>query len=334
MKLRNFDLDKKVFIIAEIGNNHEGNFNNAKKLINLAAKAGANAVKFQTFKTEKFITKKNQKRFNQLKNFELTYKQFKLLKEEANKKKLKFISTPLDIESGEFLIKNTDIIKIASGDNNFFPLIEKVLNSKKFIIISTGITNIYQLKKLTNFIYKIIGKKAAEKRIGLLHCVTSYPVEDEFANLRSIEYLKKNFKFAIGYSDHTIGNEACIAAVAIGARIIEKHITLNKKFSKFRDHAISADYQDLKNMITSIRKVEKQLGKFNKEIQKPEKKLIKIVRRDAYAKIDILKGDIITLKNINFLRPSSTSDFIHLKKILGKKVKKNVNKDQKIELKD
>tara|TARA_B100001175_G_C19502426_1_gene638884 strand:+ start:1540 stop:2541 length:1002 start_codon:yes stop_codon:yes gene_type:complete len=332
MKLKNFDLDKKVFIVAEIGNNHEGNFNNAKKLINLAAKAGADAVKFQTYQTKNFILKKNLKRFNQLKNFELTYEQFKSLKKIANKKKLKFISTPLDIESGDFLISQADAIKIASGDNNFFPLLERILRSKKKMIISTGITNIKQIKRLINFIYKFYGKKNAEKKIAFLHCVTSYPVQDKFANLRSIGYLKKNLKFTIGYSDHTIGNEACIAAVAMGARIIEKHITIDKKFSKFRDHAISADYKDLKRMISSIRKVEKQLGKFSKEIQGPEKKLIKLVRRGVYAKKNILKGEIITHKNSNFLRPSSTLDFTNLNRILGKKVKKNINVNQKIEI--
>ena len=192
--------------------------------------------------------------------------------------------------------------------------------------------NILQIKDLTNYIYKVIGKKSAIKRIALLHCVTNYPVEDEFANLRSVEYLIKNSKLTIGYSDHTIGNEACIAAVAMGAKVIEKHFTISKKFSKFRDHALSADYIDLKNIVTGIRKVEKQLGRFNKEIQKPEKKLIKIVRRAAYADKNIFPGEKITLKNTKFLRPALTSNFFNLKKIIGKKIKKTLYKDQKINL--
>ena len=332
MKLKNFDLKKKVFIIAEVGNNHEGNFSIAKKLVRLAAKAGADAVKFQTFRTENFIRKKDIKRFKQLKKFELSYEQFKSLKKLAHIKKIKFISTPLDLESADFLIKNADLIKIASSDNNFFPLIEKVLKSKKSIIISTGMTNTSQIKDLTNYIYKVIGKKSAEKRIALLHCVTSYPVEDKFANLRSVEYLIKNSKLTIGYSDHTLGNDACIAAVAMGAKVIEKHFTINKKFSKFRDHALSADYIDLKNIVSRIRKVEKQLGRFNKEIQKPEKKLIKIVRRAAYADRDIFPGEKISIKNVKFLRPALTSNFFYLKKIIGRKIEKTFYKDQKINL--
>ena len=334
MKLKNFNLKKKVFIIAEVGNNHEGNFSIAKKLVRLAAKAGADAIKFQTFKTENFIRKKDIKRFKQLKKFELSYEQFKSLKKLAHIKKIKFISTPLDLESADFLIKNADLIKIASGDNNFFPLIEKVLKSKKSIIISTGMINILQIKDLTNYIYKVIGKKSAVKRIALLHCVTSYPVEDEFANLRSVEYLIKNSKLTIGYSDHTIGNEACIAAVAMGAKIIEKHFTINKKFSKFRDHALSADYIDLKNIVSGIRKVEKQLGRFNKEIQKPEKKLIKIVRRAAYANKDIFPGEKLTTENINFLRPARTENFLELNKIIDKQLKKRTTSNKIIRLKN
>jgi sialic acid synthase SpsE len=332
MKIKNFNLKKKVFIIAEVGNNHEGNFTVAKKLVHLAAKAGVDAVKFQTFKTEKFIRKKDIKRFQQLKKFELSYNQFQFLRGLAHKKKIKFISTPLDLESADFLIKNADIIKIASGDNNFYPLIDKVLKSKKLVIISTGMTNALQIKSLTNYIVKAIGKKATEKRISLLHCVTSYPVEDRFANLRSVEYLIKNSKLTIGYSDHTLGNEACIAAVTMGAKVIEKHFTINKKFSKFRDHALSADYLDMRNLVLGIRKVEMQLGELNKEIQKPEKKLIKLVRRAAYADKHILPGEKIGLKNTKFLRPALTSNFNILKKIIGRKIKRTFYKDQKINL--
>jgi N,N'-diacetyllegionaminate synthase len=332
MKLKNFNLKKKVFIIAEVGNNHEGNFTVAKKLVHQAARAGADAVKFQTFKTKNFIRKKDKKRFKQLKKFELSYKQFQFLRKLAHINKIKFISTPLDLESADFLIKNTDIIKIASGDNNFYPLIDKVLKSKKPIIISTGMTNALQIKNLTNYIIKAIGKKATEKRISLLHCVTSYPVEDRFANLRSIEYLIKKSRLTIGYSDHTLGNEACIAAVTMGAKVIEKHFTINKKFSKFRDHALSADYLDMRNLVEGIRKIELQLGKFNKEIQKPEKKLIKLVRRAVYAEKHISPGEKLSFKNIKFLRPALTSNFNSLKKIIGRKIKKTFYKDQKINL--
>jgi N,N'-diacetyllegionaminate synthase len=321
-------LKKKTYIIAEVGNNHEGNFEVAKKLVVLAAKAGADAVKFQTFKAQNFIIKKDKKRFNLLKKFELKYKQFIILKNLAHKNKIDFISTPLDLESADFLLKNTDAIKIASGDNNFFPLIEKVLVSKKPVIISTGMTDSKDLKYLIKIIENKIGKKRTKNKISLLHCVSSYPVDNEYANLKSISYMLRNFYVDIGYSDHTIGNDACLASVALGAKIIEKHFTLDKHYSSFRDHALSADFFDFKNLVKSIRIIEKQLGKDNKKIAKPEKKILKIFRRGVYAKKNIRQGEKVNLKNSTFLRPSNSRDFLHIIKIFGKKIRKQKKYNQ------
>ena len=333
MILKKNKFKKKVFIIAEVGNNHEGNFNVAKKLIHLAAKAGADAIKFQTFKTENFINKKNKKRFNQLKKFELKYNQFEKLKKIAHKKKLFFISTPLDIASAVFLNKTADIIKIASSDNNFFPLLDVVTKSKKPLIISTGMTSFSQIKHLISYFNKKVGKKVTEKNISLLQCVTSYPVEDKYANLNSIPFLIKNTKLRIGYSDHTIGYEACLGAVALGAKIIEKHFTLSKNYSKFRDHAISSDFAELKKIVDGIRKLEKQMGFFDKKILKPEKKIIKLVRRNVHATQNIQVGSKINLGNVKFLRKTSTDDYLHLKDIIGKTTKKKIFRNQRIDLK-
>lgn len=318
---------KKTFIIAEAGNNHEGNFNNAKKLVNLAAKAGVDAIKFQTFVTEKFIDKRNIKRFNQLKKFELSFNQFKKLKKIAHEKKLKFISTPLDILSAKFLIKNSDMIKIASSDNNFFPLLDIVLESNKPIIISTGMTSRREISKLINYISRKIGKKNIKEKIYLLHCITSYPAEDRYINLNSIPYLIKKIKLIVGYSDHSLGYEACLGSVALGAKIVEKHFTIDKNFSKFRDHALSADFVELKKIVQGIRKIENQLGSFSKDIAKPEKKLIKQLRRAPYSKTNILKGERITLKNTVFLRKTNSDNFLNLKDVTGRKLKKNIKKN-------
>ena len=246
------------------------------------------------------------------------------------KKKLKFISTPLDFSSAEFLIKNADIIKIASGDNNFLPMIQRILKSKKPMIISTGMTNFIDIKNLIKIILKYLKKKKALEKIAFLHCVTSYPVELKYANINSIPYLIKNLNFLIGYSDHTIGPEACLGAVALGAKIIEKHFTIDKNFSKFRDHALSADFLELKNLVSSIRKMEKMKGKFEKVIQSPEKKMIKIIRRGVYAKNNIKSQEKITLNNSTFLRPAKTRNFLDLLDYIGKKTKKNIKKNQSL----
>jgi N,N'-diacetyllegionaminate synthase len=325
---------KKTFIIAEVGNNHEGNISVAKKLINLASKAGVDAIKFQTFITEKFINKDNKKRFNQLKRFELSFKQFKILKDLANKKKLKFVSTPLDLKSANFLIKNSDIIKVASSDNNFFPLLDIILKSKKKVIISTGMTSIKNILNLISYISKKIGTKKMIERISLLHCVTSYPVEDKYVNLNSIAFLKEKTNLTIGYSDHSLGFEACMGAVVLGAQIVEKHFTIDKNFSDFRDHKLSADFYEMKKIVDSIRKIELQLGKFNKTVLPVEKKIIKDVRRGVYAKSDLLKGEQISLNNVEFYRVSEDKDFLNLKDIVGKEINKKIKKNKIIKKND
>jgi len=334
MIINGFDTNKKVMIVAEIGNNHEGKISLAKKMINLAHKAGADAVKFQTFKVEKFILSKNKKRFEKLKKFQLTYNEFRILKSYTLKKKMIFISTPLDLDSALFVSNIAHAIKISSGDNNFYELIKMSINKKKSIIISTGMTTQEDIKKLLNYIKKNVGLNYIRKKVALLHCVTSYPVADEYANLKSIPYLKDKFNLLTGYSDHTLGNEACIAAVALGARIIEKHFTFDKKYSSFRDHSLSADYKDLKNMVLSIRKIEKMMGIYKKDIQKIEKPFQISTRRAMYSSKDIEERSLLNLKKVDFLRPGPSSINLDLDKIKKKKIRKFLKKGTLINNKD
>jgi len=268
MKINNFDTSKKIFIIAEIGNNHEGNYNNAKDMISAAADTGANAVKFQTIVPELFINKENILRFNKLKSFQLTYSQFEKLSIFASKKNILFCSTPFDIISAKFLNNIQSFFKISSGDNEFYPLIESICKFKKPVILSTGLVNLYKIKKIVKFIKKNIDYRS---KLALLHCVSTYPTPIEEANLRSINVLKENFKeLTIGYSDHTLGINAAILSAACGAKIIEKHFTIDKNFSNFRDHKISADPKDMTKMVKKIRNIEKILGNSVKDIQKSE----------------------------------------------------------------
>lgn len=319
----------KTFIIAEIGNNHEGSYKVAKKLISHASKAGVDAVKFQTFKTEDYVNSNDQNRFKRLKKFELSQKKFTELAKFAKKNKLKFISTPFDIESAIFLNKIVDGFKIASGDNNYFQLIKKVLSFKKYTIISTGLLSFIEIKKLVLFIKKI---KFPLKKLCLLHCVTAYPVEDIEANLKSISYLKKKLKVSIGYSDHTIGIIASIVATALGAEIIEKHFTLNNNFSDFRDHKLSSDPKEMRLLVSSIRRTEKMLGKFNKEISKTEKLNRKATRRSIFAKMYLKKNERITLKKIKIVRPEVGVIPSKIRSIIGKKVSKKIKKNDPIKM--
>ncbi|MBD1132721.1 N-acetylneuraminate synthase family protein [Pelagibacterales bacterium SAG-MED45] len=324
MSIPNFNPRKKVFIIAEIGNNHEGNFNVAKKLIRSAAKAGADAVKFQTFVTNNFVNLDHPS-FGRLKKFEFTHQQFLKLKKLANSQNLNFISTPLDFSSAHFLKKNCKIIKIASGDNNFYDLINIFLEKNKQLIISTGMMNAQNVKNLIEFIFKKKGKEFLKNNLSLLHCVSSYPAEHKSLNLMSIKYLADNYKnINIGYSDHSIGYDACINAVALGARIVEKHFTLSNNFSNFRDHKLSLNPLDMISMVKKIRTVEMQLGKYEKVVQKNEKKAIFLTRRSIIAKESVNKNEILTSSNTFFLRPQIRGSEIINEILNKKKIRKNL----------
>jgi len=312
---------KKTFIIAEIGNNHEGSFNVACKLIKEAKNAGVDAVKFQTFKTEDFISPHERKRFKKLKKFELSYEDFEKLSVIAKKNDLKFISTPLDINSAIFLNNIVDCFKIASGDNNYYDLIKTVLNFDKPTFISTGLLHFTEVKNLVEFIKKI---GFDFSRLSLFHCVSDYPVSYEEANLLSIKFLKKKLPLTIGYSDHTIGKEASVIAVSLGAKIIEKHFTLSNNFSKFRDHQISLNPIDMKQLVSSIRKTELMLGLEEKKIQKSEFKNLDLTRRSIYSANNFNKNSIIKKNMIKILRPANIYKPNDLKKILNKKIKRKI----------
>ena len=320
----------RTFIIAEIGNNHEGSYKIAKKLISLAAKAKVDAVKFQTFKTEDYINNKDKKRFARLKKFQLKEQEFIRLALYAKSKKLKFISTPFDIRSAIFLNKIVDSFKISSGDNNYYQLIKKVLSFKKHTIISTGLLSFNEIKNLVSFIKK---NRFPLSKLSLLHCVSAYPVKDNEANLNSISFLKKKLKMPIGYSDHTIGTEASVAATCLGAEIIEKHFTIDNNFSDFRDHKLSSDPDEMKRLVNLIRKTETILGKFNKNISKTEKINKKTTRRSIFAKTEIKKDEKITYEKIKIVRPAEGLEPLMLSRILGKKVLKKIKESEPIKKK-
>jgi sialic acid synthase SpsE len=309
---------KKTFIIAEVGNNHEGSFNVACKLIKEAKRAGVDAVKFQTFETKNYVNQNDFERFKRLKKFELTKEEFYKLSLLAKNNNLKFISTPFDINSAIFLNKIVDCFKISSGDNNYYQLIEQVLKFKKNTIISTGLINLKETINLYKFI-KLL--KFNNSKIAFLYCVSSYPTKDKEANLLSISFLKKKFPFTIGYSDHTLGIHAAIAATVIGAKIIEKHFTLDNNYSKFRDHQLSLNPVNMKHLVDSIRSVEYMMGKEQKIIQLSEKKNLSSMRRSLYLSKNINKNSKIKTKDVSIVRPFVSLEPFDLNKVVGKTAK-------------
>ena len=312
---------KKTFFIAEIGNNHEGSYKNAIKLIDQAKKSGADAVKFQTFDTNYFINRLEEERFAKLKSFELTKKDFKRLSIYSKKKGIKFISTPLDLGSAKFLSKIVHAFKISSGDNNFYELIKLCASFKKPLIISTGMLNLMEIKKIIKILSKL---KFPHKKLAFLHCVSDYPVKDNEANLLSIKYLRDKLPVTIGYSDHVIGSESCLIAASLGAKIIEKHFTLNNNFSNFRDHKISLNPKDMQQMIFSTRRIENMLGLYDKKISQNEKRNQNAMRRSIYFNKKLKKGTILKRQDLKIVRPYKDIEPNDLPKVLGKKLKEDV----------
>lgn len=312
----------KTFIIAEIGNNHEGDISTAYKLIDKAKESGVDAVKFQTFDVKKYYSKDtDKKRIEKLKKFQLSHQTFIKLAKYAKKIGLVFFSTPFDIESAIFLNKIQNFFKISSGDNNFYNLIYKVLTFNKPIIISTGLMDFKEIKKL----YHFIKKKKFRNQLCFLHCVSSYPVPINELNLNSILFLKEKFpNCIIGYSDHSDSIESCVLAAHLGAKIIEKHFTLDKNFSNFRDHKLSATPNEMKKLVNTVRNLESMLGKKQKIIQKSEKLNIAGSRRSIAANKNLKKNSIIKISDLVFVRPQFKSSILDEKQIIGKKLKRSI----------
>lgn len=303
MIIGDIDTDREVLIIAEIGNNHEGSYSLAEELIGRAAEAGANAVKFQTFITEHFVSPADEVRFARLKSFELRFDQFEELSKLAHSLGLLFISTPLDLYSAAFLDRVVDAYKIASADNNFFPLIDKVARTGKPVIMSTGISDLSQVLKSTKFLKNIWTENLIVGQLAVLHCVSAYPVPPEQVNLLAIPLLNAALDCSVGYSDHALGIEACVLAVALGACIIEKHFTMDKSFSDFRDHQLSADPQEMKELIRKVRLVTTLLGQGQKIVQSCEEHLVCQIRRSIAAGKNMEKGHILEWSDLTWLRP-------------------------------
>jgi N,N'-diacetyllegionaminate synthase len=325
--MKNFHSLKKPFIVAEIGNNHEGSLNTAIKLIKAAKNADADAVKFQVFDPCKYSSPKDKARISLLKKFALNKSQIIKIKKYCKKLNIIFFATPFDIKSAEFLNKHQNFFKISSGDNNYIQLFKKIISFKKPLIISTGLMGYTEIKEIINFIQKKNFYKKKEN-LCLMHCVSAYPASKKKINLNSILFLKKKFpNITIGYSDHTLGKKvACLSSV-IGAEIIEKHFTLDNNFSDFRDHKISLDPKSFKNFVKEVKELSIILGSLKKETNVEEKINKNSMRRKIVTNKKIKKGSKLNVKDLIFVR--SVNEGIHasnLNKYIGKKLTRNKEK--------
>ena len=302
---------EKVFIIAEAGVNHNGSIELAKKLIDRAAEAGADAVKFQSFKAKNLVTKTAKKaeyqetttgiaenQFQMIKKLELDYEKHGELMNYCQEKGIMFLSSPFDLESIDLLHKlELEIFKIPSGEITNLPYLRKIGKLKKKVILSTGMSTLGDIEQALEIL-----RENGTDDITVLHCNTEYPTPMKDVNLNAMKTIRDAFKVEVGYSDHTLGIEIPIAAVALGATIIEKHFTLDKTMEG-PDHRASLEPNELKAMVTAIRNIENAMGDGVKKLTESESKNIKIARKSIVASQNIKKGEVFTEENLTVKRP-------------------------------
>lgn len=329
---------KKVLIIAEAGVNHNGDINLAKKLIEQAAKAGADVVKFQTFKANSCVsvsakkakyqletTAKEESQLEMIQKLELSYESHFELMKHCKKHDIIFLSTPFDLESVEFL-RGLDLpyFKIPSGEITNLPYLKAVAKCKKRVLLSTGMANLGEIEAALTIL-----RKNGTKNITLLHCNTEYPTPFEDVNLNALKTLKEAFKLEVGYSDHTEGIVASLGAVALGAVVIEKHFTLDKTMEG-PDHRASLEFEELRALCKGIRELEKALGSGIKKASKSEAKNKIIARKSLVAKCIIQKGEKFSEQNLTTKRPGSGISAMRYEEYLGKRALKTYKKDELI----
>lgn len=331
-----------VYIIAEAGVNHNGDLELAKKLIDMAKECGADAVKFQTFKAEESTgiradkaayQKKNvmmhESQFDMIKKLELPFVDYALLKEYCEKKNIDFISTPDGEESLKCLVDmNVSRIKIGSTEVTNYPFLEKIAKSNKPIILSTGMSTLGEVERAVDV---LLENGAVD--LELLHCTTNYPTAFEEVNLRAMLTMRDAFHLPVGYSDHTPGFEAAVAAVAMGAVVIEKHITLDKELPG-PDHKASMSPKEFDEYVRHIRNTEKLLGDGKKRPTANEKVMMQQVRRSILAARDLKAGTVLTEEMLCLKRPGTgiAPEFVPL--IVGRKIKRDKEKEETITWED
>lgn len=331
-----------TYIIAEAGVNHNGQLDLALKLCDAAKEAGVDCVKFQTWQTEKIVTRKAEKatyqsentndaeesQFDMLKKLELSYEDFRLVQEHCNKIGIDFLSTPDEEYSLAFLMNelHLPLIKIGSGEVTNIPYLRQMASYHKPIILSTGMATLAQVAMAYDTLIA-----AGAPSVSLLHCTTNYPCPKNEVNLRAMQTMKEAFKCPVGYSDHTMGTDIPIAAVAMGAEIIEKHFTLDRNMDG-PDHKASLEPHELKYMVDCIRNIEVALGDGIKRPNPSEVEISKVVLKSIVAKVQINKGETLTANNMTIKRAGSGIPAAHWDMIVGTKALHDYDIDEPIKI--
>lgn len=334
---RRIERGERVFIIAEAGVNHNGDIRLAKQLVDAAYDAGADAVKFQTFNAERLVcmhaskaryqketTSAGESQLAMLKRLELNEAQHRQLNAYCRRKNIVFMSTPFDEACADFLLNilKMSLFKVPSGELTNGPYLAHVAALGKPLIVSTGMADMKEVHRAVSII-----KKAGNSQLALLHCLSSYPAPAKEVNLKAMLALAKEFKVPVGFSDHTLGTDIAIAAVAMGARIIEKHLTLDRNMSG-PDHRASLESQEFKAMVASIRRVQVALGDGIKRPANSEKDTAQVARKSLVASSDIPVGAVITSSMITIKRPGTGLVPALKNQVIGRRAKVAISRDE------
>lgn len=334
---------KHTLIIAEAGVNHNGSIELAKQLVDKAVEAGVDYIKFQTFKTEKLVAKSAQmasyqkknigtednSQFAMLKKLELSPEQHEELIAYCKKKGIKFFSTAFDLDSIDYLHSfNLGLWKIPSGEITNYPYIKKIAQYGEPVIVSTGMC---EMKDIENAVATLLKWGTKKEDIIILHCNTEYPTPYQDVNLKAMDAIKEKFGVEVGYSDHTKGIEVPIAAVALGATVIEKHFTLDRNMEG-PDHKASLEPEELKAMVSAIRNIEKAVGDGIKKVTDSEKGNIAVARKSIVASRNIKKGEILSEDNLTVKRPGTGISPMRWEEVLGQVAKRDFSEEELIEL--
>jgi len=320
MKLFGRDLAREIAIVAECGVNHEGDPDVALALVDAAADAGADAVKFQTYTAERLAGTTDPERLARVKRFGLDADALRALAARAGDRGITFFSTPASDDVVPLLDELCPVFKIASGDIDFEPVIRATAATGKPLVISTGAATTDEIATALDWIRDETGNDDLRDRALLLHCVSAYPTPIEEANLLSIPFLAERFGLTTGYSNHVMGAEASLAAVALGARAVEVHFTDRKEDREFRDHALSMDPADLAAFVRSARVIDTARGTFGKERQACEADAAPIIRKGVVAARDLTPGTVLAKDDLMYARPATGFPAAKLDALVGRTV--------------
>lgn len=323
MKIAEYDTDARPLLIAEIGNNHEGDAVLALEMAEAAIEAGAGAVKIQIIDPVRLVNRSQKDRIAQLERYRLPLDVFIDMGRRVRARGGLFMASAFDLMSLDAIMPHLDAVKIASGDLNFFPLLDRAAAGGKPVILSTGMATLDEIREALARLSRALPEgRAPLDSLAVLHCVSLYPTPAEKANLLAISTLRSAFDVTVGYSDHTLGIEAAIAAVALGARIVEKHFTLDKTRTTFRDHALSADPRDMKELAEALGPIDAMLGRGDRGNDMPDLETRMAARRSIVAARDLPAGAVVDIGDMDFVRPGDGLAPAVAESLVGRRLKR------------